>query len=346
MSDKLETRNGESITIDSVIEALEVAPDKDEILEALKGLRRDRIKDALSETVRAAKFNLEQVYGEFLSDRTRSLNTITAYNTQISRFFSWLGREEIHALHVRRPDVNRFKRELLEKQLAANTVRLILSACSSFWSYLEAERYIDSSPFARIEYPKRQYRKAIRPDQQKPAPVMSAEERELILRTLKERTTYPGNRSFENKIRQSAKRILPAVHFMATYGLRVGDLPGVQIEDARRFTVRVKGGEVLTKELLPRSHEVLTAYGAGLKRPFASLPTSTVKDALRRLTNALHSQEKLRAAYSSHDFRHLFATELYARTCDLILVQRELGHASVAVTQVYLQQLGALKRSP
>ena len=41
MSDKLVTRSGESVEINSVIEALEAAPDKAEILEALKGLRAD-----------------------------------------------------------------------------------------------------------------------------------------------------------------------------------------------------------------------------------------------------------------------------------------------------------------
>ena len=41
MSDKLVTRSGESVEINSVIEALEAAPDKAEILEAHKGLRAD-----------------------------------------------------------------------------------------------------------------------------------------------------------------------------------------------------------------------------------------------------------------------------------------------------------------
>ena len=35
------------------------------------------------------------------------------------------------------------------------------------------------------------------------------------------------------------------------------------------------------------------------------------------------------------------ASTLYAETWDVLLVQREMGHSSVAITQVYLQQLGA-----
>ncbi len=338
---ELITRNGESITIDSMIAALEIAPDKGEILEALKALRQDKVKKALGDTVKAARFDLPTVFDEFLTDRDRSEHTLVAYRHQIGRFTTWLEREQIHPLQVRRADVNRFKREITEKGLAANTIRLVLSSCSSFWSYLEAERYIDSTPFARIQYPKRQYRKAIRPDQEKPSPVMSADERSEILQTLEQRTEYEGNRSFEQKIRDSARRLLPAVHFMATYGLRVGDLIGVQIEDADRFTVKVKGGAVLQKVLRPISLEILERYSAPARRPFAKSPTTTIKNAIRRLTKEMSSRGILRAAYSSHDFRHLFAAELYQDTKDVLLVQREMGHSSVAITQVYLQQLGA-----
>lgn len=53
MADSLVTRNGKSVEINSVIAALEATPDKSEILEALKGLRHDKVKAALGETVRA-----------------------------------------------------------------------------------------------------------------------------------------------------------------------------------------------------------------------------------------------------------------------------------------------------
>ena len=46
MSDKLVTKNGESIEIDSMIDALETAPDKGEILQALRDLRREKVKGA------------------------------------------------------------------------------------------------------------------------------------------------------------------------------------------------------------------------------------------------------------------------------------------------------------
>jgi len=36
-----------------------------------------------------------------------------------------------------------------------------------------------------------------------------------------------------------------------------------------------------------------------------------------------------------HSLRHTFATRLYARTNDLLVVQRALGHRQIATTEIY-----------
>lgn len=50
--------------------------------------------------------------------------------------------------------------------------------------------------------------------------------------------------------------------------------------------------------------------------------------------------------YSAHDFRHLYAVRLYQETSGVCAVKEVLGHSTVAVTEVYLAGLGALRRSP
>ena len=104
MSDKLITRNGESVEMNSVIEALETAPDKEEILEALKGLRADKVKNAVSQTVRAAQFNLKKVFDEYLADGERSNHTIRTYTRECRRFFDYLERAGINVLQARRAE--------------------------------------------------------------------------------------------------------------------------------------------------------------------------------------------------------------------------------------------------
>jgi len=40
-------------------------------------------------------------------------------------------------------------------------------------------------------------------------------------------------------------------------------------------------------------------------------------------------------AITPHGLRHTFATRLYSRTGDLLVVQRALGHRHIATTEIY-----------
>ncbi len=103
---ELESRNGVTVQIDTMIEYLERKPDGAELLEGLKGLRQDQVKAALGQTVRAAKFDLEKVFAEFLLDGEKAERTQQTYRAEVGRFLSWLDREGLHVLQVQRADVN------------------------------------------------------------------------------------------------------------------------------------------------------------------------------------------------------------------------------------------------
>ena len=47
--------------------------------------------------------------------------------------------------------------------------------------------------------------------------------------------------------------------------------------------------------------------------------------------------DALPAPWTAHTLRHAFATDLYARTNDLLLVSEQLGHTSVATTERYVK---------
>ena len=344
MSDRLETRNGESVTIDSILEALERAPSKEEVVEALRGLRHDKVKNALGETVKAAQFDLAKVLNEFLADGEKAERTRQTYRAEIQRFLAWIEREQLHIFQVRRADVNRYKQHLTEKY-SQNTVRLSLASSSSFYAYLEAERYLDRSPFAHIKYPRKQYKKSIKTDQGSPVPVMSEQEYQAIVEGLAKKAQspqLPREQVYERAARESARRLLPIVHMMGTYGLRIGDVLTVKVEEGERFSYRQKGGSIRQKSLRPMTAEILAECGMQKRQPFKGIAKSTVQGAIGRLTKELAGRSVIRHAYSCHDFRHFYAITLYQETQDVYALKEALGHATVSVTEIYLAGLGAL----
>jgi integrase len=60
----------------------------------------------------------------------------------------------------------------------------------------------------------------------------------------------------------------------------------------------------------------------------------------RYLAERLHVAGKLRETYSLHDLRPSFAVRLYKKNRDVYRVEKALGHATIAVTETYLQSLG------
>lgn len=340
MSDKLRVMDGQAVDIGSVIEALEATPDHGEIVQALDDLRRDRVKSALGETVKAAQFDQEHTVESFIADAPRSPATIATYRRELARLFGWLRRQSIHVLSLNRENVNRY-RDWLAGKYSANSVRTALSAASSFYGYLEAEGILQSSPFARIAYPRRKYAKALRPDSTT-TPVMGSAEFRAIDAELRRRADRSGNRAADHNARESARRLLLAVHFMGGYGLRVSSLLSLELH-GDYFTYRVKGGSVSRRELQPYTTALLERLGlepAG--SPFAGVGKSTIQNALHRLTRELADQGQIRHAYSAHDFRHCFAVERYRITKDIYNVQRALDHATPNTTATYLAGLGSL----
>jgi hypothetical protein len=88
------------------------------------------------------------------------------------------------------------------------------------------------------------------------------------------------------------------------------------------------------------AREVITRAGLPRRVPFAGLTAAAIADRFRRLAIRLHGQGKLKACYSVHDLRHVFAVWLYQATQDVYQAEKALGHANVAVAEGYLRSLG------
>jgi len=333
--------NGSLLSLDELFTALEREPDREEVAQALAELRREKVKEATGATLRAARFDREQVATEFVAER-QSKRTRETYHRELRRLFTWADREGLHVLQVRRADLIRY-REALMARYSANTARLALSVAAAFFVYLEAERYTEHNPAAALVYPRREYKKAVKPDAASPFPIMSESEYGRVVGALEERTGAGGKHIGAERRRAAARRLLPAVRFMGLYGLRVGDLPAVRIHQDG-FSSVTKGGRRIRRSAAESwsraaAQDLLATLPPA---PFRTLKANTTGRRMKELTAELAADGQLRAAYTPHDLRHFFARMVYAESGDVYQVSRWLAHASVATTQTYLQQLGLL----
>jgi integrase/recombinase XerD len=132
------------------------------------------------------------------------------------------------------------------------------------------------------------------------------------------------------------------IHVLAFAGLRVGELCRITLEEIEfeRNILHIRGGkgdrdrEVLVEE---RTRAALDRYlteralaGEQNLRLFPVGPV-TVERIVRRAAAAA----QIPRTVTPHMLRHTLATALLSRGCDIRYIQKLLGHASVATTQIY-----------
>jgi integrase/recombinase XerD len=143
------------------------------------------------------------------------------------------------------------------------------------------------------------------------------------------------------------------VHVLGFAGLRVGELCHLQLEDIEfeRNVLHVRSGkgdkdrEVVLED---RSRAAIDRYltertleGEGSTRLFPIGPV-TVERIVRKAAQIAAIPHRV----TPHMLRHTLATALLSRGCDIRYIQKLLGHASVATTQIYTHvDISALKEA-
>jgi site-specific recombinase XerD len=200
---------------------------------------------------------------------------------------------------------------------AASSVRLYVSGCSAFWTFLE-RRY----NHLRGKNPFRGTR--ARPPA-KP----------------KKTLAVPSDAEITRLIEAARKPTLrAAIVCMASMGLRVGALETFTVNGAR-WTAHSKGKD--HRGAVPdEARKAIEAAGLSLRAPFAGTTSILIAKSFAYLTGKLHAAGAIRARYSVHDLRHAFAVRKQRETKDVYAVKQALGHSSVSVTEGYLRSLEAV----
>ena len=136
------------------------------------------LKDGRKLARKIAKIDLAALVDEWVNSKP-SPRTQEAYRANLETFFSFCTLSGFHPLLINARLVDRFAAYLADKKakqtgrkLAANSRRTIMSAAASFYTTVRRYDLIPFNPFDGAPLPRKEYKKAVKTDQNKTIPVM------------------------------------------------------------------------------------------------------------------------------------------------------------------------------
>jgi integrase/recombinase XerD len=266
-----------------------------------------------------------------LAERNASANTRDAYNFDLRHAEKLLqGHGDLADASV---ETLRFYLESLSRQkLAPATAARRLSALRQYFKFLVNEGLRKDDPTTALDAPKRG----------RPLPkILSESEVAAMIDCV----------ALEDKA--AALRLGALIELIYASGLRVSEVVGLPLAAAKRdqpfLVVRGKGAKERLVPLNDAAKRALAAYlevrGTFLPRSIKAspwlFPSSGDSGHLTRqrlgqlLKDAAVKAGIDPARVSPHVLRHAFATHLLDRGADLRALQKMLGHADIATTQIY-----------
>jgi integrase/recombinase XerD len=292
----------------------------------------DSFLDMLT-TERGAAMNTRQAYWRDLADFSLYLRdrfkkeVVDASGEEIKTYLDDLGNK----IHVKGKNRN---------QIATRTVARRLSALRQFYRYLVSENIRRDDPTSAIDSPK----------QTRTLPkTLTEAEVSLLIKTAAQSGGSDSN------------RLVCLLEMLYATGLRVSELVGLPLsaigEDMQFLMVAGKGGR---ERMVPLSEPAQKAVKIYLEvRPqfiaaddkgnqsqwlFPSRTSESghlTRQRFAQLLKDLADNAGIEAGkVSPHILRHAFATHLLANGADLRAVQKMLGHADIATTQIYTHIVG------
>ncbi|MCL4193289.1 MAG: tyrosine-type recombinase/integrase [Thermoguttaceae bacterium] len=147
---------------------------------------------------------------------------------------------------------------------------------------------------------------------------------------------------------EAAERDLVMLRVLLGTGIRLAELVGLDIGDVRldekQLRIRrAKGGKPQVRFLNTELRGVLRKYTQRRRKQMVETDALFLSNRDRRISTRQVQERRglwldwagLSGKITVHGLRHTFATLLYGRTKNLLLVSKALGHARVTTTQVY-----------
>lgn len=268
-------------------------------------------------------------YLDYLSyQKGYSKYTIKNYEEDIIEFINYCERENISYLDIEYNDIRFYLMYLKDDKKNKNSsIDRKLSSLRGFFKYLSVENKVKNNVFLLINGPKKA----------KKLP------RYFEYNELEKLFTVPDTRT------PKGQRDSLILEMLYATGIRVGELVNIKLSDINRSNRTIlilgKGNKERNVEYGEYCEDILNLY---LKDGRISLNNNKIdylfinhlgekltERGVRYILNELIKKTSLTKNISPHMIRHSFATHLLNEGCDLLTVQKLLGHESISATQVY-----------
>lgn len=282
------------------------------------------------------------------SEKGAAQNTIAAYDRDLIDVDLFMQSRNTSVESAKVADINGYIDALTNKtqikgdrenKTTPRTVARRISALRQFYKFIISEGVREDDPTSTVEAPK----------QKRTLPkILTEEEMNHVIKVAGEKGT------------PASKRLVCLLEMIYSTGLRVSELVSLPLtayqEDSQFMIVEGKGGRERMVPLTSAAQKTLQDYvnnrkvfigenDNGTQAQWLFPSKTSIKGHLTRQRFAQMLKDLSKAAgmpmgkVSPHIIRHAFATHLLKNGADLRAVQKMLGHADIATTQIYTHML-------
>ena len=280
-----------------------------------------------------------------VAERGLARNSIDAYRRDLACFAAYLAPSRAALVDADSEAVRGFLASQSRAGIAARTAARRLSCLRQFYRFLLSDGRRDDDPTAPVDSP----------TLPRTLPgVLSEAEVESLLSAASpaDDTKEPAG----GKRAADGLRLRAMIELLYGSGLRVSELVSLPLQtisvETRSLLVRGKGGKERMVPLGAPARAALEAYlavrdrhlakGAPSRWLFPSRGASghLTRHRLAQMLKGLAQDAGIEPGrVSPHALRHAFASHLLAHGADLRAVQKMLGHADIATTEIYTHVL-------
>ena len=254
--------------------------------------------------------------------------TIGSYQNDILEYLNYLSSESLNFKKVEYGDIRFYLMYLKDTKKDDNSsINRKLSSLRGFYKYLANEGIVKSNVFSLVNGPKKS----------KKLP------RYFEYNELEELFKVPDTRI------ALGQRDLLILEMLYATGVRVGELVSIKVKDIdmnnHNILILGKGNKERFVQFGEYCEEALKMYLNDGRRSLNSKDSDYLflnnnggeltERGVRFILDKLIKQTGINKNISPHMIRHSFATHLLNEGCDLLTVQKLLGHESIKATQIY-----------